>query len=695
MKKSILLLVLLAIIAGGCSVFKSFTGARKQSIVGIWDFPDRRMLMQITETRMGKFWGEKPGDEYRLEGNHIIISSDSNLKKMEYEMPGGNVLWLTDGRREYVGRRLEINPAENQSFETGKYSLDEDNRYYFELTDGNNARFVESTKQVDTAKYLIHKTKLYFVHNGKYVLFEIKDSNTFQGLTPGEWEGLVFRREEDAGVSADEPEADENETGKAVKYTKPADDSSNRILIKDVDNDLTADTVFFDSERKTIVCLLSRSNFKPVESLPVEEPDLIVIDEEPNGFSFANHWNSHGFYNYFCYDEATGRMRLREIEQCEWINGSFRIQFLINFLLETWAYHDRKTNQYLPVPFTETDRQKSAVYLEEFNEKVDFDYEAEFNEGLQSGSLKLPEPELTDIDGDTAADSVYFDTGNRTIVCKLSSLNFKPAVSGQADVDAKIVRTADGFYLAKYDAEDKSYVVSFRYEPETKRIRLVQMEGILDMKDKINAHSLLNLLTGEFTGVGSYYWQTYELFGLPEISEKMPYPATYLEDFGTETVSDYEAMYMEIFNTRMEKEKIKNGHVEKLSDENEKEIEIAVLSGTVELECRLPDNFYCIGLGLIDKKFNISIGTYMEIKKQGNSYLRGWSDKKHATVHAAIEDFLQELFKDFYAGENEEKRGREAWRAFVEEGGLQRVFDFADEVIDETFLTSPWNEKYG
>jgi hypothetical protein len=122
----------------------------------------------------------------------------------------------------------------------------------------------------------------------------------------------------------------------------------------------------------------------------------------------------------------------------------------------------------------------------------------------------------------------------------------------------------------------------------------------------------------------------------------------------------------------------------------------SVLDGTVTFELsESRGDFHCIGMRFSDDELNMGYGTYMEIKKRREYYLmHQWKGKKYTNMNDGIEDVLKEHFTDFYKGELQD-RGKKAWAAFVEEGGLQLFIDFVNEMIDDEFLNSPFNEIYG
>jgi hypothetical protein len=125
-------------------------------------------------------------------------------------------------------------------------------------------------------------------------------------------------------------------------------------------------------------------------------------------------------------------------------------------------------------------------------------------------------------------------------------------------------------------------------------------------------------------------------------------------------------------------------------------IQIFVLDGTVILEVSEGVNFPCIGIRLTDRSLNMQLGTYMEIKKRGEFYLmEDWYGKKYSNINDGIEDVLNEIFMEFYDEMRQEEIGEIVWSAFIREDGLQLFIDFANEIIDDEFLNSPFNETYG
>jgi|GEM_PF-5272662 len=134
--------------------------------------------------------------------------------------------------------------------------------------------------------------------------------------------------------------------------------------------------------------------------------------------------------------------------------------------------------------------------------------------------------------------------------------------------------------------------------------------------------------------------------------------------------------------------------IEEIVEERTKEI--FILDGTVVMEISEGFDFPCIGIRLSDKTLNWGLGTYIEIKKRGDIYLmRQWDGKEYTTMQDGIEDELKDIILGFYEDKDQEERGLEVWKDFVYEGGLQSFMDFVNEVVDDEFLNSSFNETYG
>ena len=122
---------------------------------------------------------------------------------------------------------------------------------------------------------------------------------------------------------------------------------------------------------------------------------------------------------------------------------------------------------------------------------------------------------------------------------------------------------------------------------------------------------------------------------------------------------------------------------EYLDETERKKIIISILDD--KLEIREGGEFPCIVHELGGSS------SYFEIKRRDGHYLIWY--KKYKTINKGVEDYLKnDFFKRFY---EDKKQWKRVWEAFVKEGGLQKVIDFVNEIIDDEFLDSPFNETYG
>ena len=149
-----------------------------------------------------------------------------------------------------------------------------------------------------------------------------------------------------------------------------------------------------------------------------------------------------------------------------------------------------------------------------------------------------------DIDFDEVIDTVFIDKEKSTIVCQLSSENFKRLESKPIEIlklQNAITDAKDGFYFT-IDWMRSGFSNQFRYDKKTKKIRLIGMSSY-QFGNAVNdgsGESSVNLLTGDYIGNWSYYdYQKDTLIKIPTIRTKMYFNKIYLEDFSDETYFDY------------------------------------------------------------------------------------------------------------------------------------------------------------
>ncbi|MDR0232258.1 MAG: hypothetical protein LBI82_09095 [Dysgonamonadaceae bacterium] len=156
------------------------------------------------------------------------------------------------------------------------------------------------------------------------------------------------------------------------------------------------------------------------------------------------------------------------------------------------------------------------------------------------------EKTVIDLDNDQINDTVYFDYKESAIICKLSSQNFEPIKSIPIEItnfNMGVSETSDGFSFDNHWMR-AGYDNYFRYEPETKRIRLIYMSQYAfgNAANDGSGEASLDLLTGEYVGNWNYYdWEKDSLVAIPTIKTIMSFPAVYLEDFGEETYFEFDS----------------------------------------------------------------------------------------------------------------------------------------------------------
>lgn len=151
-----------------------------------------------------------------------------------------------------------------------------------------------------------------------------------------------------------------------------------------------------------------------------------------------------------------------------------------------------------------------------------------------------------------------------------------------------------------------------------------------------------------------------------------------------ENENEMEVIAIEVKEENISQERRKHWKTGEFLDEMErKKIIIPLLNENLEI--REGGEFPCIV-----HQFRGS-SSYFEIKRRDGKYII-WG-KKYDTINEGIEDYLKnDFFKNFYT---DEQQWEQVWESFVRDGGLQQAIDFINEIIDDEFLDSPFNEIYG
>ncbi|HEX7756811.1 MAG TPA: hypothetical protein VF421_15770 [Niabella sp.] len=160
---------------------------------------------------------------------------------------------------------------------------------------------------------------------------------------------------------------------------------------------------------------------------------------------------------------------------------------------------------------------------------------------------------VKDFDGDSIKDTARIDSDTRTIICLLSTQNYKKIQSGEIhklNFGNTLVPTKKGFEFWN-DFDRSGFRCVFEYAAKAKQMRLVQMRRIddilsFDYGGKAKGKSSINLLTNEYVG-NSYTVVQGKLKKLPTIKTKMVFPITYLETFDDTLCFEYEAKCLSLY----------------------------------------------------------------------------------------------------------------------------------------------------
>lgn len=163
-----------------------------------------------------------------------------------------------------------------------------------------------------------------------------------------------------------------------------------------------------------------------------------------------------------------------------------------------------------------------------------------------------------DLDQDGVPDSVYFDTQKLKIICKLSSLDFKPIYSKEIEKSGDftgVSYTKNGFEFY-IDFMRAGYSAQFRYEPKDKTIRLIGMSRYEfgPANNDGSGESSVNLLTDGYIGEWNYYdLDKSRLIKMPTIITKLTFKKTFLIDFDESVLYDFGSRCSELYLAKKEK----------------------------------------------------------------------------------------------------------------------------------------------
>ena len=164
---------------------------------------------------------------------------------------------------------------------------------------------------------------------------------------------------------------------------------------------------------------------------------------------------------------------------------------------------------------------------------------------------------VKDIDLDGIRDTVYIDAEKSTIVCVLSSMNYKPVFSKPIEIlneTSGISETKNGFEFFNSWMR-AGYKNQFRYNSKTKKVQLIGMSRY-EFGNAVHdgsGESSVNLLTGDYIGNWNYFdIGTDRLVKIPTIRKKMKFKPINLEDFSEDTYFNYADKCAELYNRQKE-----------------------------------------------------------------------------------------------------------------------------------------------
>ncbi|MDA3613408.1 hypothetical protein [Polluticaenibacter yanchengensis] len=162
--------------------------------------------------------------------------------------------------------------------------------------------------------------------------------------------------------------------------------------------------------------------------------------------------------------------------------------------------------------------------------------------------VKAQEKLIKDIDFDGKNDTVYVDTDESVIICRLSTQQYKSVKSQPIEIlnaQSGVSATKNGFEFYNHWMR-AGYHTQFRYDKPTKKIRLIGMSRYEfgPANNDGSGESSVNLLTGDYIGDWNFYDhlannEKGELIKIPTIKTKMRFDKIYLSGFSDKVYFDF------------------------------------------------------------------------------------------------------------------------------------------------------------
>jgi hypothetical protein len=164
---------------------------------------------------------------------------------------------------------------------------------------------------------------------------------------------------------------------------------------------------------------------------------------------------------------------------------------------------------------------------------------------------------VKDIDNDGKNDTIFIDAEKLTIICNLSTLNYKSISSKPFETLSErfgVLPTKNGFEFFN-DWMRSGEKNQFRYNSKTKKIQLIGMSRYEfgNFANDGSGESSVNLLTGDYIGNWNYYNDLAnnkegELVKIPTIKTKMKFKIINLDNFSDKTSSNFAKKCYELYD---------------------------------------------------------------------------------------------------------------------------------------------------
>ena len=158
-----------------------------------------------------------------------------------------------------------------------------------------------------------------------------------------------------------------------------------KLIVKDLDGDKKIDSVYIDSKLDVIFCLLSTQDFKKIKSEEFRIMNMgCSVAPTKKGFQFWNHFDRSQYTNEFEYNKELKKIQLVKIIRDEYDGATFGQSTYDYITCEyvgafTYAkdYDYYKDNDRRELPLIKTYLDKPNVFLESFDDYVNYSYEEE------------------------------------------------------------------------------------------------------------------------------------------------------------------------------------------------------------------------------------------------------------------------------------------------------------------------------